>query len=243
MGNLHFIPKGSISLPELVEMVVAELYGQDAIAEIDSVEDGEITSFEMEGQTYQQRTMYVYRAGEKVSAFEDAQRWDCVTEKIRVALSRGELPVSITTSSNQEWSIPKDYWMDEVPASLTVHSGALKNSPKPEFEDCTAYVEMGEAQKWVAALNPPEESPTSKGKRGRPITIEYEVFEETLNIHAKALGGDEWIARKTNAELAKQTRQWMGKDPSISNDGIPKQRMAEMRIAMMRTEGRLQSKK
>ncbi len=238
---MHFIPEGTISLPDLVEMVVAQLYGQDAIAEIDKIENGEVTSFQLDGETLQQRSMYVIRAGVKIPYIEDGQRWDGVTEQIRLALSSGKLTAYVDTKSNQEQPIPKSYWMDEVPASLTVYSGAFRSSPKPEFEDCSVYVGQKVAVDWIAALNPPEESSASKDKRGRPSTKDYEAFEETLKRHAVRLGSA-WIALKTNAELAEQTRKWMNADLDISNDVIPGQRMAETRISAMRVEGRIPPK-
>lgn len=116
------------------------------------------------------------------------------------------------------------------------------------FED--VEVERESLEWWLSSTKvEPEPAPAidipaegKQDKRGRPSKNDYEAFEAIIKSQADRLG-DDWFALKTNAALAEQTRKWMAADLDISDDVIPKQRMAEKRIATMRKEGRLPPRK
>ena len=206
----YFALKDEITLPDLVEKVVARLHGQGAIAEIerhgyggeetetsfqinDKLEDaspaikeavaikraesaeswleekGTTEGFEDSWQqhikpTHRQRPRHVVRAGKKVPSLEDDKRWNGAREKVRVALAKGDMTAYIKPPSDQERSVPRDYWKDDVPASLSVHDGRLMYSPEPEYEGLPVYVKGDAAQNWMTKLGPPSDTPADSGQ-------------------------------------------------------------------------------
>ena len=163
-----------ISLSDLTKRAVAILHGEGAVAEIEGTGlSDESTSFQDDGETIEQRPMYVVRAGAKISAMEDGQRWDGARGRIQTALSKGELTAYTLTSSNQKRLISIDYWRDYIHASLTLHDGTFTYSPKPKLEGLPVYVKGKKAQKWLTALTPPSDkagdpSPNKKRQAGEP---------------------------------------------------------------------------
>ena len=238
---MHFVPKDTTCIADIVEMVVAELHGENAIAEIDNVRTAEEgTSSEMDGVTYNQRTRYLVCAGEEISELEDAERWDGAAETIRQALSLGGLTAYVLAKNNLEQPIPKPYWDQEVIPSITIHRGTLQNSPIPELSNSSVFVYLYDFLTWLRVLvNPGEQKPDKT--RGRPH-IDPRRFKKILNIKSSEFGGDKWISRQTNQKLAEQTIIWMGNDPTISDQETPKLRAAEGWIATMRENKEIPSK-
>lgn len=236
---MHFVQKDTISIADIVEKVVAELHGENAIAEIDNVRTAkEGTTFEMDGITYNQRTRYLVRAGEEISELEDAERWDGAAETIRLALSEGEITAYVTTKQNSEKIIPKAYWAEAIPASLSILKGILAMPPEQDFADCSVYVQISELNKWLVLPNPEMIDDTKTKALGRPISNNYAEFEQTLLRNMKRLGGD-WTLGKSNAEIAMQTQIWMLKIPNVTEAEVPGDRAAKEWISIMRKEQRI----
>ena len=236
--------KDPISLKDFVEMVVARIHGQGAVAKIDN--NGirfpdKVTSFKVGDKTHQQGKGYVSRAGKKITFAEDCERWDGAKNLIYEAFSENELRLYVRLIKGDLYPVDETDFQDGK-ARRAFESNNQEYSEHSEQIGQPVYLEQQTAMDWLEAQFPPEEPFSPKDKRGRPTTNDYDAFEKTLRSQTERLGGDEWIAQKTNAELAKRTRKWMGKDPNISNDGIPGQRAAADRIAKMRTRGKIPPK-
>ncbi|MFP6743132.1 MAG: hypothetical protein VCD33_16155, partial [Alphaproteobacteria bacterium] len=107
-----------------MEPVVARLYGQDAIAEIEKTSLGKITSFK-DGKTLKQREQFVHRAGDKILLTEDEQRRVDAEKKIQSALSKGQLVASVKSVSAGELTVPPEYWKDKD-RWMTLYTGLLR---------------------------------------------------------------------------------------------------------------------
>ena len=214
MAKQEFVPRDSIDLPELTEMVVKELYGQGAITDVEGFGySGKETSFEVDGETHRQRPRYVIRDGKKISAKDDARNWADAREVIRVALSNGDLMALV-----HDDAVPRSYWEDDTPASVTVHRGTLTNPPDSAFNGLPVRVEREAAQRWVKTLrtenasgSPKNKLPPKEGRQAgepKPSTLAGWKQSNDMVERSRELLGNEC----TNIRAAEHAALDSGKD-------------------------------
>ncbi len=215
-------PKDSISIPDLVGMVVAKLHGQDAIAELEKVSEGEqkgelkitygkVTSFQDNKETIEQREEYVFRAGKKISTTEDGKRWNEAKKKIQDALLSEILKAHAMTKYGTEWAIGGDYWQD-IGVFMVFETGNLENSDLTELADRHVYLGRVAAMDWLATLpgtgaHAPAEAeqdnpaPKKKREKGEPKTSTISGWKDAhdkIDDSRKILGNGCTIERAAN---------------------------------------------
>lgn len=211
-----FVPKGSISLPDVVEIVVARCHGQDAIAAYEGMgHSGKETTFETRkgsGKFGQQRPMYVVRAGKKILFTKEAERWDGAKNQIQAALSKDQLTARTTTESGKEYDVPKEYWHGED-AWRVFETGNLENPESSELAGRPVYLDRASAMGWVETLPGHEASPPDSSlqkmqdERVKPDTqkkyIEWWAAAQEIrgnkSIDSEALAGK--VAARVDAKL------------------------------------------
>lgn len=254
---MSLIPEDLISLPELVEMVVAKIHGQDAIDELEPdpqghgirIEYGEVTSFQdgKDSPILQQRAMYVFRAGKKILSTDDDQRWDGAREKIQTALSDGEIRAYILLKSGHLIRVPKKYWQGDD-AWRVFETGNLEKPDDPEQEGQPVYVKPA-AIVWAGVLTGPGGTEIEdKPRRGPRKRINYNVFETTVLALCKRMG-DDWTKRRANQTIAKSAIAQMknkadedenqGNPDGLKKTAIPGKTTARSCVASMRASKRI----
>jgi len=125
---MEYVSSGNIALTELIELVVKQKHGEDAIAEptIHDVGKGK------------KRRIEVERTGKRIPYTVDIERWGSAREAIRSAVEVGELTAYAKDANGLEQRLMKDDW-NEKTTWRTLITGKYEYENKPELYGQLVY--------------------------------------------------------------------------------------------------------
>lgn len=132
---------GNKNLLELVELVVAKQYGNDAIAKptVYDMGEGEESWVEVE------------RAGKRILYTVDIERWESAREHIREASHAGMLVSYVANSSGEEKRLTKDGWEKET-VWRTLLTGKNEHEIELGFDKQTIYFRDSNAKNFISRI-------------------------------------------------------------------------------------------
>jgi len=210
MKKDHTTPQESISYQNLVELIVKQLHGGDAIAEITGNRDV---------VKKKKHRMEVERAGKWIDYFEDCERGDSAKDTIIQACYAGTLVAYVCNETGGVKKIDRQYWDEDssvvvkrekqywknedkqapdwverqkTPYWYALSTGVYQSSKLPTFYNQTVYFKEEEATSFVDTLDGKTATkPTGQkvNKGGRPFADEHnEIAEKIAELKSEGLG-------------------------------------------------------
>lgn len=184
---MPLIPPGNYLLIKLIENIVAQKYGKDAIAKctIRASKKGE--PFEL----------FVTRAGKEIPKEEDDKRWEEASEAVHEAILDERLKAYVSAEDGLEEHITIDEWerdQDNVKFEDhqewdTLWTGNLSWKAKPAFDGQPVYFQDNEANEFLNTLGVQSEPKEEKDDLTKALKNEFSKIGQKGGKQPKLLKG------------------------------------------------------
>lgn len=169
-SNHGSIPKGYVSIKELLERATAAIYGDDAVAEIEATTEGPGEEFiDDDGVRRINPRIEVTRAGNIIPYELDTGRWSEAQGFIQANLVARHIHAFVEhPETGKEYKIPAEYWRENV-SSLAFASGTYDAAQDQALGGRLVFFEAAEVEGFLSELEQRERFGIDPGFFDKPF--------------------------------------------------------------------------